>query len=443
VTPAARARHDPRMADLLSLSARIIDSGTADEPTNRVTQELSEVADGVAVVESFSHAVALRTDEGLVVFDASGAHTGAQVVEALRGWSDAPVHTLVYTHGHVDHVGGSGAFVADAAARGHARPRVVAHAEVGRRFARYRATDGWNLIINARQFGGVRDRSLRIGGEGPGRFLPDDVAAPEVTYVDRLALDVGGLDIELRHGRGETDDHTWAWIPALRAVACGDFLIWNFPNAGNPQKVQRYPDEWAAALRQMAALEPELLLPAHGLPIGGAERIRRVLETVAGTLEDLVERVLALMNQGATLDEVVHEVRVPDDVLALPYLRPLYDEPEFVVRNVWRLYGGWWDGDPAHLKPPREAELAAEVAALAGGAGVLAERAAALAEAGDLRLACQLAEWAATAAPDDEDVRAVRRRVYEERRRAEPSLMSKGIYAAAARDALAPGDRSG
>ena len=265
------------------------------------------------------------------MFDASGAHTGAQVVEALRGWSDAPVHTLVYTHGHVDHVGGSGAFVADAAARGHARPRVVAHAEVGRRFARYRATDGWNLIINARQFGGVRDRSLRIGGEGPGRFLPDDVAAPEVTYVDRLALDVGGLDIELRHGRGETDDHTWAWIPALRAVACGDFLIWNFPNAGNPQKVQRYPDEWAAALRQMAALEPELLLPAHGLPIGGAERIRRVLETVAGTLEDLVERVLALMNQGATLDEVVRGAgarrRSPSPT------QPLYDEPEFVVRT--------------------------------------------------------------------------------------------------------------
>jgi alkyl sulfatase BDS1-like metallo-beta-lactamase superfamily hydrolase len=443
VTPAGRARHDARMADLLSLSARIIDSGVADEPTNRVTQELSEVADGVAVVESFSHAVAVRTDDGLVVFDASGAHTGAQVVEALRGWSDAPVHTLVYTHGHVDHVGGSGAFVADAAARGHARPRVVAHAAVARRFARYRRTDGWNLIINARQFGGIRDRSLRIGGEGPSRFLPDDVAAPDLTYTDRLALTVGGLDVELRHGRGETDDHTWAWIPSLRAVACGDFLIWNFPNAGNPQKVQRYPDEWAAALRQMAALEPELLLPAHGLPIGGAERIRRVLETVAGTLEDLVDRVLALMNEGATLDQVVHEVRVPDDVLALPYLRPLYDEPEFVVRNVWRLYGGWWDGDPAHLKPPREAELAAEVAALAGGAHVLAERAAALAEAGDLRLACQLAEWAATAAPGDEDVRAVRRRVYEQRRRAEPSLMSKGIYAAAARDALAPGDRRG
>ncbi len=428
------------MADLLSLSARIIDSGVVDEPVNRVTQELSEVADGIAVVESFSHAVALRTDEGLVVFDASAPFTGAQVVESLRGWSTAPVRTLVYTHGHVDHVGGSGAFVADAADRGHLRPQVVAHANVPPRFERYRATDGWNSAINLRQFGGTRDRSLRLAGEGRGRFLPDDVAAPDVTYDDRLAVSVGGVDIELRHGRGETDDHTWAWIPEHRAIACGDFLIWNFPNAGNPQKVQRYPSEWATALRQMAALEPELLLPAHGLPIGGAARIRHVLETVAGTLEDLVGRVVALMNEGAVLDDIVHTVTVADDVLALPYLRPLYDEPEFVVRNIWRLYGGWWDGNPAHLKPPREAAVAGEVATLAGGAVVLAARAAAVADGGDLRLACQLVEWASAAAPDDPEIHAVRHRIYMQRRKAESSLMSKGIYAAAARDSEPPAD---
>ncbi|HEX5946883.1 MAG TPA: alkyl sulfatase dimerization domain-containing protein [Acidimicrobiales bacterium] len=428
------------MADLLSLSSRIIDSGVADEPTNRVTQELSEVADGVAVVESFSHAVAFTTNDGLVVFDASGAFTGRRVVEALRGWSTDPVRNLVYTHGHVDHVGGSGAFVADAADRGLPRPQVVAHTNVPPRFDRYRTTDGWNTAINARQFGGISDRSLSIGGGAHARFLPDDVAAPDVTYDDRLAMTVGGLDIELHHGRGETDDHTWAWIPRHRAIACGDFLIWNFPNAGNPQKVQRYPGEWAAALRQMAALEPELLLPAHGLPIGGAARIRTVLETVAGTLEDLVGRVVALMNQGARLDEILHTVTVPDDVLALPYLRPLYDEPEFVVRNVWRLYGGWWDGDPAHLKPPPEAAVATEVAALAGGAAALAERAVSVADAGDLRLACQLVEWASAADPDDREIHARRRRIYEQRRTAETSLMSKGIYAGAVRESDVDGE---
>ena len=428
------------MADLLALSARIIDSGVVDEPVNRVTQELSELADGVALVESFSHVVAFRTGEGLVLFDSSGVSTGAAVVEALRGWSGDPVHTLVYTHGHLDHVGGSGAFVADAGRRGDPRPRFVAQERVRDRLARYRLTDGWNATINERQFGWLRSSPLGVGG-GRQRFLPDSVAEPDLTYRELQRLDIGGVEFELHHGRGETDDHTWTWVPSARAVCCGDFLIWNFPNAGNPQKVQRYPSEWAAALRDMAAMEPELLLPAHGLPIAGASRIREVLLEVAGTLEDLVERTLEMMNGGATLDEILQQVVVPPETLALPYLRPLYDEPEFVVRNIWRLYGGWWDANPARLKPATDREVASEVATLAGGAEALAERAAQLCSAGDLRLAAQLAEWAAQAAPDSERAHEVRARVYEARKEAESSLMAKGIFAGAARQSRAVLDR--
>ncbi len=430
-------RMDPKigaaMADLLELSARIVDSGTADEPVNRVTQELSELADGIAVVESFSHVVAFRTGDGLVLFDSSGVATGAAVVEALRGWSADPVRTLVYTHGHLDHVGGSAAFVADAERRGHARPVFVAQEQVRDRLARYRLTEGWNAAINARQFGWLRSSALGIGAER-GRFLPDDVAEPDVTYRDTQRLEVGGTAFELHHGRGETDDHTWTWVPSARAVCCGDFLIWNFPNAGNPQKVQRYPREWAAALKEMAAMEPELLLPAHGLPLAGAERIRRVLLDVAGALDDLVDRTLEMMNAGATLDETVQQVSVPAETLARPYLRPLYDEPEFVVRNIWRLYGGWWDANPARLKPPPDRALASEVAALAGSADVLARRADELAAAGDLRLAAQLAEWAVQADPDSRSAHEIRARVYEARKAAESSLMAKGIFAGAARE---------
>ncbi|MGI8491174.1 MAG: alkyl sulfatase dimerization domain-containing protein [Acidimicrobiales bacterium] len=431
------------MADLLALSARIVDSGRVDQPVNRVSNELSEVDEHIAVVESFSHSVALRTEEGLVVFDASGAPTGEAVVAALRGWSEGPVNTLVYTHGHLDHVGGSPAFVSDAAARRHPRPRFVAHAGVRDRFARYRMTDGYNRHINARQFGWLRNPQLRIGAGGAGEldataggrsggaFLPDDVAEPDVAYHGRAAFSVGGVDVELHHARGETDDHTWAWIPSLKAVCSGDFLIWNFPNAGNPQKVQRYPAEWATALRTMASLEPELLLPAHGLPIGGTDRVRRVLCEVASALEHLVGETLAMMNTGASLDEVVHGVTVPADTLALPYLRPLYDEPEFVVRNIWRLYGGWWDGNPARLKPPPDAALAAEVATLAGGTEALVARARGAAATGDHRLACQLVEWATQADPASAGAHRARAELYQQRRDTETSLMAKGIFASA------------
>ena len=50
-----------------------------------------------------------------------------------------------------------------------------------------------------------------------------------------------------------------------KVLFAGDMFIWASPNCGNPQKVQRYAEEWAAALRTMAALDAELLLPGHGL----------------------------------------------------------------------------------------------------------------------------------------------------------------------------------
>jgi alkyl sulfatase BDS1-like metallo-beta-lactamase superfamily hydrolase len=437
------------MADLLALSARFIDEGVYEGPgsVNRVSGELSEVAPGIAVVESFSHVVACSTDAGLVLFDTSLEAFGPRVRDSLRSWSDDAVHALVYTHGHVDHVGGAATFLAEARERGAPRPRVLGHANVQQRFERYEATEGYNAVINLRQFGGGGRPALQIGAEDDGdgasggtsppgprrlRFGPREWVRPDTTFRERLDVRVGELEIQLRHARGETDDHLWAWLPGPRAVCAGDFVIWVFPNAGNPQKVQRYPAEWARALRAMRAREPELLLPAHGLPIAGRDRIGRVLDEMASVLEHLVGETLARMNAGASLDTVLQEVAVPAELLERPYLRPVYDEPEFVIRNIWRLYGGWYDGDPAHLKPPAAAALARELAVLAGGAEVLAARGRERADAGDLRLACQLVELAVQADPECRAAHAARADVYTLRRRDELSLMAKGIFGAAA-----------
>jgi alkyl sulfatase BDS1-like metallo-beta-lactamase superfamily hydrolase len=252
-----------------------------------------------------------------------------------------------------------------------------------------------------------------------------------------MGIKVGDLDVELHHGRGETDDHTWAWVPDRRIAMVGDFVIWMFPNAGNPQKVQRYPLEWAQNLRRIAAAGPELLLPAHGLPLAGADRISQVLGDMATALEQITERTLELMNAGEPLDEVLAAVRVDDDLMQRPWLAPLYDEPEFVVRNVWRQYGGWYDGKPSRLKPPRDRAIAEELAALSGGVDVLVARARRLAADGDMALACHLVDLAADAGPDVADAHAARAEVYTESRRRELSLMAKGIYGHAARTSAA------
>ncbi len=384
--------------------------------------ELAEVSRDTAFINTFANVCALRTEAGLTIIDSGSPLTARAAHGLVRRWNTQPLHTAIYSHGHIDHVFGVQVFEEEAQTAGWPLPQVIGHEAIIARFDRYRLTAGYNTAINQRQFG------------RPGLTWPAEYRYPDQTYRDQLILQLGGERFELHHARGETDDHTWTWIPERKVLCCGDFFIWCTPNAGNPQKVQRYAREWALALRQMAWVGAEVLLPGHGLPILGAERIRITLIDAADLLDALHDQTLALMNAGASLDEILHTVRAPQHLLEKPYLHPIYDEPEFLVRNIWRLYGGWYDGNPAHLKPAPEAELARELASLAGGANRLANRALELADQGNLRLAGHLAEMAVLAANDEPAIHAARAAVFEQRARVEPSLMARGIFSAAASD---------
>jgi alkyl sulfatase BDS1-like metallo-beta-lactamase superfamily hydrolase len=403
--------------DLLELSASILDGSASIDSHHPLNMgrdvTLQEVADGVAFVEAFANVVAIDTDEGLVLVDAAGPLHAQQVHRAVRDWTASHLHTAVFTHGHVDHIYAVGSFEAEPDAPA---ARVIGHEALPDRFRRYELTNGYNAVINQRQF--------QLGSP----IFPGGYRYPDETYRDRLDITVGGVDLHLRHDRGETDDGTWVWLADRRIVCTGDLFIWASPNCGNPQKVQRYPAEWARAMRKMAELGPELLLPGHGLPIAGADRIAGVLTDTADLLESLVEQTLSMMNAGARLDEIVHSVGAPAHLLDRPWLQPVYDEPEFVVHNLWRLYGGWYDGDPSHLKPAPAAALAREVADLAGGPAVLAERAQALSDAGEHRLAGHLAELATQADPDDPGLHRVRAVVFGRRATAERSTMAIGVF---------------
>ena len=418
--------------DALEASERLWTGQTSPDeiPPWSFDGDLVEVAPDTGFIPSFGNVSALVFDRQLLLVDTGSPVTAALVHQRVRGWTTVPLHTAVFSHGHIDHVFGTAAFEEEAAANGGPTPQVVAHAAMPARFDRYVRTAGYNAWINRRQF------------QIPDLTWPTDYRYPDVTYDSHLHLEVGGAAVELHHARGETDDHTWTWVPDRKVLCCGDLFIWATPNAGNPQKVQRYPREWALALRAMASRDAEVLLPGHGLPIIGADRVRQVLTDAADLLDSLESQTVAMMNTGAPLDEILHTVRAPAHLLDRPYLRPVYDEPEFIVRSIWRLYGGWYDGNPATLKPAPDAVLATEIASLAGGAGTLAERARDKAGEGDLRLAGHLAQLAALAAPDDPEVQAAKAFVYRARAEAEASIMAKGIFTAAAIDAETQGGRA-
>lgn len=357
------------------------------------------------------------TDEGIVMVDSGVIQVGPLIRDAVRGYTDAPLHTVVYTHGHIDHAMGVGAWL-----EAGETPDIVAHEGVPVRFKRYQRMAELNEHINTIQFG---FRDVR---------WPREYHWPTTTYQDALTLTIGGERFELRHGKGETDDATWVWAADRGLLATGDFWISCVPNCGNPQKVQRYPEEWVEAFEGMLALDAEMLLPGHGPLIVGAEKVRTAITDTADYLRSIIEQTLAAMNEGLPHDQIVERVKPPPSLADRPYLKPVYDRPEFIVRNLIRLHGGWWDGHPANLMPATEAAQAREIASLAGGADVLVKRALAVAEE-DISLACHLAEWAALAEPDNSDAQQCVRDLFSKRAEDESSLMGRGIYMYAAREA--------
>ena len=405
-----------------------------------------EITDGVGFCPSFANVSAFKTADGLLLVDTGSAPLARIVHDDIRSWSTDRLDTAVYSHGHIDHVFGVPVWEEEAAAHGWAAPQVVAHHALPARFDRYIFTAGYNTVINRRQFG-FSDLTW-----------PTEYRYPDRTYHETLQLDVGGVGFSLRHEKGETDDHTVTWQGDARVLCCGDLFIWASPNAGNPQKVQRYPREWAAALRRMLTLDAEFLLPGHGFPVIGAGRVRQALTDTADLLDSLVDQTLEVMNAGGRLDDAIHSVTVPAGLAERPYLQPVYDEPEFIVHTVWRLYGGWWDGNPATLQPAPERALATELAELAGGAGALAARALELlelagggperapdaADAADraLRLAGHLAEQAWLADPSDPAVQRTRQQVFAARAARATSTMARGVFTWAADESVteeAPG----
>jgi len=380
-----------------------------------------EVAERTWFSSLLSGVTAFETDEGLVLVDTGTAVFGPHLAKEIRQSTAAPVHTAIYTHGHVDHAFGLAAFLVD----GQAPPRVIGHRAMPARFERYIRTSSHNRSLNARQFGGAVDAAETIDFAAPA--IP-----PDTLYDDELMIAVGGVTFELFHARGETDDHTWVYCPDRGVLCPGDLIIWGVPNAGNPQKVQRYPWDWAAALRAMAAKHPRSLAPGHGGPVvDDAPLVQRILLETAALLEAIVERTIEVLEAGSPPHvDVVRRVELPTS--DSPWLQPVYDEAEFIVRNVIRFFGGWYSGRPSELKPSPRRDVASAIVGMAGGSSALIAEAQRLADTGDLALSCHLADYALEASPDETEVQTAVAAIYERRAEVETSLMAINLFRSAA-----------
>lgn len=393
-----------------------------DKPFLLVGTGSETVAPGLHILRGQGQSFVAETDAGLVVIDAGpGGKVSQDMIASLRQLSDAPVHALCYSHGHIGYNAGVPAWLEHAAARGEPVPRLIAHRNLPRRQARYRETRALQHRMAEIQFN-------RSAGFFEHRL---DMHEPTETFDTRLEIGSGDSRIELFWAPSETDDAIALWSPGQRVLYGGAALLDSIPNIGTPFRTLRDTVRWADTLQAMAALRPLKAVREFGPVIEGEQAVQQVLLHTAQALRWLRAEVVRLMNEGLNEQQVLAAMDYPQELFGVEWMKPTYGDPSYIVRDIYRSENGWWDRNPTTLHPaPPEAAGAAIADAITDKPGLVAS-AQALADAGQWQLALHVIDMLATAAGDAPEIgqaRSLKAAWLRERAREVDSYVSRNLY---------------
>jgi glyoxylase-like metal-dependent hydrolase (beta-lactamase superfamily II) len=259
--------------------------------------------------------------------------------EAVKHVGGTRLRRLMVTHIHPDHYGAAGVFA------GEGRADLFIHRlEVPLVHPRYVELE--HLVAEVRKYllvNGVPSEEADILSNSQ-RALSEVVktAEPSVQLDGAETVKMGRRNLHVEWTPGHSPGHICLYDLESRVLFAGDHILPDLsPNIGlHPQSTPDPLHDYLDGLKRMAALEPGLVLPAHGRPFADAparvevltlhhqRRLDRIMEIVGpeektawqvaeelwGVREQLYEKRLALQEGLAHLQALAVEGRLNKSV---------------------------------------------------------------------------------------------------------------------------------
>jgi len=349
-----------------------------------------------AIGFGIANSIMVEGENGNVIIDAADSvYEAEQIYNLFSKKNNNPIRAIIYTHNHGDHTFGAAYYVKSQ----EVKPQIIAHEDTD--YYVQRIMGILNPIITSRStrmFGtSLPEEEVINVGIGPNLSVsksPTGYVKPDTTFSDTLKLNIEGIEFELYHAPGETNDQIFIWLPKHKALMPGDNIYKTFPNLYTIRgTTHRDVKGWIDSIDHMKTFEPEYLFPSHTKPILGKETIKNALDIYRDAIQYIHDQTIRLMNQGLYPDEIADIIHLPDELANSPYLYEFYGTVRWSVKSIFNGYLGWFSGNPAELDPLSRKDKALRISSLAGGDDRLLEQLHLAVKNKDMQWALELSDY--------------------------------------------------
>ena len=349
-----------------------------------------------AIGFGIANSIMVEGNDGNIIIDAADSvYEAEKIYELFSQKNSNPIKAIIYTHNHGDHTFGAQHYlnIQDE------KPQIISHEDTD--YYVQRILGILNPIIttrSSRMFGTLLpEKSIINVGIGPNLSVsksPTGYVKPDLTFKDELKLNISGIEIELYHAPGETNDQIFVWLPNHKSLMPGDNIYKTFPNLYTIRGTShRDVIGWIESIDRMKKYNSEFLFPSHTKPIIGKNNIKDALNIYRDAIQYIHDQTIRLMNQGLYPDQIAEKIKLPKNISDSPYLYEFYGTVRWSVKSIFNGYLGWFSGNPSELDPLTREEKAKRILNLVGGEDILVDELRKSVKNEDMQWALELSDY--------------------------------------------------
>lgn len=321
----------------------------------------------------------VKGDTGWIVFDPltvpATAKAALDFVNQELG--ERPVKAVVYSHAHADHFGGVKGIVSQEqvdrgevpiiAPKGFLNHAVAENVLAGNAMSR-RTTYQYGNVLPKGATGQV-DAAI---GKNVAQGEVSLIAPTKVISEQTETVVIDGVTMEFQNTPGtESPAEMNTYFPQFKALWMAENTVGGLHNVYTLRGAEvRDAKAWSKYINEsihMYAKEADVMFASHTWPRWGNDNINHFLRKQRDMYGYIHDQALRLANHGVTINEIQDEFHVPDVLAHEWYNRGYHGSYHRNAKAVINKYLGYFDMNPATLRPLAPTDAAPKYVAAMGG----------------------------------------------------------------------------